>query len=185
MGIWGCRVVVVEHDAGTLEVLGRVLRAHGAEIVPVDHAGGALATIVGVIPDVLVMNVEMPALDAANVIRKLRSLSPERGGRIPAVTLSSAADSDRNAAWIAAGFQAHLTRPCDPEAIVAVLEELAGQPVERRAQALDRESWPTLRDRRSARRPDPPTVLQGTAGGNPTLLREMLSDPLTSRRQLG
>src|SRR6187397_1105713 len=100
-GIWGCRVVVVDHDAATLEILGRVLRAHGAEVVAVDHAGGALATIVGVIPDLLVMNVEMPALDAASVIRKLRSLSPERGGRIPAVTLSAAADSAQNAAWIA------------------------------------------------------------------------------------
>ena len=97
----------------------------------------------------------MPGLDGVSLIRKLRSLSPERGGRIPAATLSaSSPDEEELAGWRAAGFQAHIAKPFDPEAVVAVVEELAGHWVERRAVALDR---------RSGRRP-----ASGAASGGPT-----------------
>jgi CheY-like chemotaxis protein len=149
MGIWGRRVVVIDDDADTLEILGRLLRDQGADVVAVDHPGAALATILGVIPDVLLVDIAMPGLDGVSLIRKLRSLSPERGGRIPAATLSaSSPDEDQRAAWRAAGFQCHIGKPFDPPAVIAVVEELAGRTVERRAAVLDRREWPTPRERR-------------------------------------
>ena len=139
MGIWGRRVVVIDDDTDTLEILGRLLRDHGADVVAVDHPGAALATILGVMPDVLLVDIAMPGLDGVSLIRKLRSLSPERGGRIPAATLSaSSPDAEELAGWRAAGFQKHIGKPFDPAAVVAVVEELAGHWVERRAVALDR-----------------------------------------------
>lgn len=173
MGIWGCRVVVVDDDTETLDVLGQVLRAQGAEVVAVNHPGGALATIVGVIPDVLLVNTGMPGLDGVSLIRKLRSLSPERGGRIPAATLSaSPADEEQRAAWTAAGYQTHIAKPFEPAAVVATVDALAGLCVERRAQSLDREAWPTRRERRSERR-EPLQRLQGIAAGDERLHREL------------
>jgi len=172
MGIWGRRVVVIDDDADTLEIVGRMLLDQGADVVAVDHPGAALATILGVMPDVLLIDIAMPGLDGVSLIRKLRSLSPERGGRIPAATLSaSSPDEEEMARWRAAGFQKHIPKPFDPAAVVAVVEELAGQWVERRALALDRQSWPTTRERRRERREEPPESLRGFAGGDAQLVR--------------
>jgi CheY-like chemotaxis protein len=174
MGIWGRRVVVIDDDTDTLEILGRLLRDEGADVVPVDHPGAALATILGVMPDVLLVDIAMPGLDGVSLIRKLRSLSPERGGRIPAATLSaSSPDEAELARWRAAGFQRHIAKPFAPPAVVAVVEELAGRWVERRAVTLERREWPTPRERRSERRREPPEGVQGIAGGDARLLREM------------
>jgi len=186
MGIWGCRVVVIDDDTDTLEILTRVLRDHGADAVAVDHPGAALATITGVIPDVLLVDIAMPGLDGVSLIRKLRSLSPERGGRIPAATLSaSSPDSEQLGRWTAAGFQMHIGKPFDPDAVVDVVEQLCGYPVERRARALDRRAWPTLRDRRSERRAEPPPALHGVVGGRETVVREIAARALPNGRELG
>lgn len=175
MGIWGHRVVVVDDDIDTLEILSQLLRDHGADVVAVDQPGAALATILGVMPDVLLVDIAMPGLDGVSLMRKLRSLSPERGGRIPAATLSaSSPDEEERAGWRAAGFQKHIAKPFLPSRVVAVVEELAGQLVERRVTALDQREWPTQRERRGERRGEPPTGRLRIAGGNERLLRELV-----------
>jgi CheY-like chemotaxis protein len=182
MAMWGRRVVTVDDDPETLGPLAAVLRARGAEVVAVDRAGSALATILGVIPDVLLVDVAMPELDAFAMMRTLRSLSPERGGRIPAATLTAAPATEASrAAWKAAGFQVHVEKPFDAEAIVTVLADLAGQFVERRTSSLERQQWPTPRERRVERRVEPLT-LRGVAGGDFRLLRELA---LTDGGELG
>lgn len=182
MGIWGRRLVVIDDDTDTLEILSRLLRDHGAEVVAVDQPGAALATVLGVLPDVLLVNTAMPGLDGVSLIRKLRSLCPERGGQIPAATLSaSAMDARELAAWRAAGFQCHIAKPFASPVMMAVVEDLAGLWVERRVVSLARPDWPTTRERRSERRPEPITALQGT-GGYEHRLRELA---LLGSRQLG
>lgn len=172
MGIWGRRVVVVDDDTDTLDLLGAILREHGAEVIPVDQPGAALATILGVMPDVVLIDIAMPGLDGVSLIRKLRSLSPERGGRIPAATVSAAANTDDEIAlWQAAGFQKHVRKPFPPPDIVAVVEDLAGKWVERRAVARDRREWPTPRERRSERRTEPPTGMMTFPGDDSRVLR--------------
>jgi CheY-like chemotaxis protein len=173
MGIWGRRVVVIDDDVDTLEILSRVLRDHGADVVAVDHPGAALATILGVMPDVLLVDIAMPDLDGVSLMRKLRSLSPERGGRVPAATLSASSPNEEElAAWRAAGFQKHIAKPFAPHTVVAIVEELSGGWVERRRTTLERRQWPTPRERRSERRGEPPSALPGMARGNERLFQE-------------
>jgi CheY-like chemotaxis protein len=176
MGIWGRRVVAIDDDADSLQLLARILREKGAEVVPVDQPGGALNTILGVVPDLLLVDVAMPGLDGLTLIRKLRSLSPERGGRVPAATLTAfAATGEDLARWRAAGFQRHVAKPFEPAAILTVVDELAGFLVERRAASVDRRDWPTVRDRRTELRIEISTgsSLRGVAGGNEQILREL------------
>ena len=182
MGIWGRTVVAIDDDVDTLEILSVVLRDRGAEMVAVHQPGLALSTILGVMPDVLLVDVAMPALDGVSLMRKLRSLSPERGGRIPAVTVSAMlATGAAREEWAAAGFQRHVAKPFAPDEIVAVVEELAGRFVERRSASLDRKEWPTPRERRAERRVEAGT-LRGVAGGDYRLLRELM---LTGGGELG
>ena len=174
MGIWGRRVVVVDEDSESLDLLSRLLREQGADVVIVDQPGAALATVLGVMPDVLLVDIAMPGLDGASLIRKLRSLSPERGGRIPAATLSASSPYGAEpAGWGAVGFQKHIGKPFDPAAVVAVVEELAGQWVERRALALDRCEWPTPRERRREQRTEPPAPFLEAMTGLSGLFREL------------
>lgn len=175
MGIWGRRIVVIDDDTDTLEILGQLLRDHGADVVGVEQPGAALATIVGVMPDVLLVDIAMPGLDGVSLMRKLRSLCPERGGRIPAATLSAAANTETEIAlWRSAGFQKHIRKPFSPPDVVAVVEALAGHSVERRAVVLDRCEWPTPRERRSERRKEPPTAFLDAMAGLDRRLREEL-----------
>ena len=153
MGIWGARVLVVDGDQGTLEAPGRLLRACGADVITVPTAGAALATVIGVIPDVLVVDMTLPGLDGIGLLRAVRSLSPEKGGQVPAVIIG-APD------LVGEAFQGHLTTPIEPVDLAALVERLAGRAVERRRRTLDRRHWPrdVSRDRRAEVRDDLPAV---------------------------
>ncbi len=158
MGIWGSRVIAVDDDLDTLEVVRMVLRAAGASLVAVSAPGEALSTVIGVMPDVLLVDIAMPGEDGLTLLRKVRTLSPEKGGRIPAATLTAClATPERLAQWREAGFQRHIAKPFRPEDLVATVDALAGRVVERRNNTLVPAAWPTdvRRERRRERRDVP------------------------------
>ena len=151
MGIWGSRVVAVDDDPDTLDVVRVVLDAAGAQLVAVRAPGEALSTVIGVMPDVLLVDIAMPVEDGLSLLRKVRTLSPEKGGRIPAATLTACPPTpERLDAWRRAGFQRHIAKPFLPEDLLRTVDELAGRVVERRTNALVPATWPrdVRRDRR-------------------------------------
>ena len=167
VGIWGARVLVVDDDDEALAAAGRLLRARGADVITVPSTGAALATVIGVVPDMLVVDVTLPGQDGIGLIRVIRALSPEKGGQMPAVTLSRAPlEGERLQAWREAGLQGHFLKPFDAAELVAMAERLAGLPVERRRRALDRREWPrdVSRDRRAEVRGDVLSVSWPEAG---------------------
>lgn len=161
MGIWGARVLIVDDGEGILDAVGGQLGARGADVITVSTAGAALATVIGVTPDVLVVDVTAPGLDGVGLLRAVRALSPEKGGQIPAVAVvESAPESELVDAWREAGFQGQLMMPFEPAELVDMVERLAGRAVERRRSALDRRHWPrdVFRDRRAEVRGEWPTA---------------------------
>ncbi len=143
MGIWGARVVAVDDDLETLDRMRDLLGGAGAQLVAVHTPGEALSTIVGVMPDVLLVDVATAGEDGLTLVRKMRTLSPEKGGRIPAATVSAGpATAARIEAWRRAGFQRHLAKPFAAPSLLALVDELAGRVVERRTSLLDRTQWP-------------------------------------------
>jgi CheY-like chemotaxis protein len=78
-------------------------------------------------PDVIISDIGMAGENGYDLIRKIRSLEPEQGGRIPAIALTAyAAMSDRRRALLA-GFQTHLAKPINAEDLVAVVLSLTFQ----------------------------------------------------------
>jgi hypothetical protein len=155
MGLWGARVVAVDDDPAALEQFRAVLRLHGAELVAVNTPGAGLTTVLGVDPDVLLVDVAMEGEDGLALIRKVRTLSPEKGGRVPAaVVTAQRATAERIEEWRRAGFQRYLAKPFAPDELVALVDALAGRVVERRTNALERVAWPdhVRRERRRERR---------------------------------
>src|SRR5687768_8831880 len=124
MGIWGARVVAVDDDPDTLDLVHTILTDAGASVVALSEPGLAFTTILGFMPDVLLVDIAMPGEDGLTLMRKVRSLSPERGGRIPAATLTAAPPGEGQLAlWTAAGFQRHILKPFLPPALIATVNE--------------------------------------------------------------
>ena len=68
----------------------------------------------------------MPDHDGYSLIRRLRALPAERGGRLPAVALTAFAKGEDASRVLAAGFQVHLPKPVDPGHLAEVVARLAG-----------------------------------------------------------
>lgn len=121
------RILVVEDDSDTQELLKTVLQQHGAEVVTVESAASALKEIERAKPDVIISDIAMAGENGYDLIRKLRSLEPELGGHIPAIALTAYASvADRRRALLA-GFQTHLSKPIEPDDLLAVILSLTFQ----------------------------------------------------------
>jgi len=121
------RILVVEDDSDTQELLKTVLERHGAHVTAVSSSAGALAEIKHVKPDVIISDIAMAGENGYDLIRKIRSLGPEKGGHVPAIALTAyAGPSDRRRALLA-GFQTHLAKPVEPDELLAVILNLTFQ----------------------------------------------------------
>jgi CheY-like chemotaxis protein len=127
MRLWGRRVLAVDDDVDSLDVVGEVLRLAGAEVIGVGAAEYALPTVVFLMPDVLLVDVAMPGEDGVSLVRRLRALPADQGGLIPALALTAVPPTEAaREEWRHAGFQKHLAKPFDPAELVEVVADLAG-----------------------------------------------------------
>jgi CheY-like chemotaxis protein len=144
MRLWGTRVLIFDDDEELLREAAAALQREGGAAIQVASPHQALATIIGVTPDVMVVAVDRPALDAARLMRLVRTLTPEKGGRIPAMSLSAlpALTQDWRGQCDHTHFQGHLVRPLDVAAFTDTAADLCGRWVERRQHQCDRRQWP-------------------------------------------
>jgi signal transduction histidine kinase/ActR/RegA family two-component response regulator len=126
----GLQILVVDDEADALELLSTILQNNGAEVIAVASVKQALTIIETATdrsPDVLVSDIGMPDEDGYSLIRKLRQLEAQRGGKLPAIALTAYAASDDRRQALLAGFQMHLTKPVDAAELVAVVASLTGR----------------------------------------------------------
>jgi CheY-like chemotaxis protein len=123
----GARVLVVDDDADTRQLLKRVLESHGAAVRTAESAAEALELIAASPPDALVADVGMPDEDGYSLMRKIRRLPSSRGGTVPALALTAYARPEDRARALTAGFQQHVAKPVEPDELAAVVAELTGR----------------------------------------------------------
>jgi signal transduction histidine kinase/DNA-binding response OmpR family regulator len=121
----GVRVLVVEDEADSREVVALVLERSGAEVMVAAAAGQALGILESELPDVLVADIEMPGEDGYSLVKRVRALPSERGGQTPAVALTAHAAALDRARLLDAGFDRHVPKPVQPPELVAVVAALA------------------------------------------------------------
>ena len=110
----GVRVMVVDDDRDTRELIGATLGYYGADVTVAESAAEALALLPEVRPDVLLSDIGMSGEDGYTFISRVRTLAPERGGLVPAVAVTAYAAAGDRARAVSAGFQLHVSKPFDP-----------------------------------------------------------------------
>jgi signal transduction histidine kinase/ActR/RegA family two-component response regulator len=120
----GVRVLVVEADPEVQAALVVALELNGASVTATASAAEAVNHLAREHPDVLVTDIT-PSEDGFALIRQIRNLTPEHGGRIRAVALTGHAVTHEVDRVIGAGYQLHLVKPVDPSALVAAVAKLA------------------------------------------------------------
>jgi len=123
----GIRVLVVDDEADTRELLRTILTHCRAEVTLTATAREALEALERAPFDVLVSDIVMPEEDGYSLIRRIRALDAERGGRIPALALTAYARIEDRAEASAAGYQQHAAKPIEPAELAVAVATLAGR----------------------------------------------------------
>jgi PAS domain S-box-containing protein len=122
----GVRVLLVEDNPDTLDMLRFIFDESGAEVITATTVDEALDALERFKPDALVSDLAMPERDGYDLIREIRLREPERGGKIPAVAVTAYARAEDRVRVLAAGFQMHIAKPIDPDELIAVVASLTG-----------------------------------------------------------
>jgi signal transduction histidine kinase/ActR/RegA family two-component response regulator len=123
----GVRVLAVDDNSDTRDLVEVVLNRCGAEVRSSASAGEALDVLGEWRPDVLLSDIGMPHEDGYELIRRVRSLEASQGGRVPAAALTAYARDEDRGQTLAAGFQMHLVKPVNPAELIAAVASLARQ----------------------------------------------------------
>jgi PAS domain S-box-containing protein len=123
----GLKVLVVDDEADTRELIREVLKECQAEVILSRSAAEALEALEQHKPDILISDLGMPDEDGYSLITKIRALPAERGGHIPAAALTAYARAEDRMRVLRSGFQFHLPKPVDSAELVTVIASLAGR----------------------------------------------------------
>jgi signal transduction histidine kinase/CheY-like chemotaxis protein len=129
----GLRVLVLDQQAEGRDLLRTILQQRGATVEAVSSVEEALQSLEAWRPDVLVSDSLSPEHDSYALIGKVHSLDAERGGRIPAVALTSVARTDERLRDLLADVQRDVPKPVEPAVFTHEVARLAGRE-RRRAQ---------------------------------------------------
>ncbi|CAD5911892.1 Sensor histidine kinase GacS [Planktothrix tepida] len=121
----GLRVLVIDDESDSLEMVSFILEQQGMRVTTVSSAHEALQVFLHLPLDMIISDIGMPEMDGYSLLRQIRTLPPERGGNIPALALTSyAGEMNRNQA-LRAGFSDHIPKPVEPMTLIHKVAKLA------------------------------------------------------------
>jgi PAS domain S-box-containing protein len=116
----GLRVLVVDDEADTRDLLKQELEYCGANVKCVGTAKEALDLVKGNLTDILISDIGMPVVDGYDLIKQVRGLPPDRGGKIPAIALTAYTRTEDRLQSLRAGYDMHVPKPVELAELVAV-----------------------------------------------------------------
>jgi DNA-binding NarL/FixJ family response regulator len=116
------RLLVVDDEPNLLVAVGACLRGEGFDVVTARSAAEALARVAESAPDLIVSDVRMPGMDGYQLARRLRS-NP-RTALTPVVFLTAKDETSDRVEGFRAGVDAYLTKPFEPDELVAVIRSI-------------------------------------------------------------
>ena len=122
------RILVADDDADAVLSLSALLREEGYCVRGVHHGAEVLDAVFNFAPDVVLLDIGMPKMSGYDVARTLR----ERYGSARPVLIAitgRAGEADRQQAR-AAGFEHHVAKPYEPEALLNLIGRLSNSGTE-------------------------------------------------------
>jgi PAS domain S-box-containing protein len=116
----GLRILVVDDEADTRDLLRQGLEYCGATVEVVGSAAEAIESLKISIPDILISDIGMPGTDGYDFIRQVRKLSPQRGGKIAAIALTAYTRVEDRLQALRAGYDMHVPKPVELTELIAV-----------------------------------------------------------------
>jgi CheY-like chemotaxis protein/anti-sigma regulatory factor (Ser/Thr protein kinase) len=120
----GLKVLAVDDEPDTRELLKVGLEQCGAHVTVAGSAAEALEAIRTAVPDLLISDIGMPDKDGYELIRSVRELPAEVGGKLPAIALTAYARVEDRMQALRAGYQMHVPKPVELAELVAVAASL-------------------------------------------------------------
>ncbi|HVT79729.1 MAG TPA: ATP-binding protein [Phycisphaerae bacterium] len=120
-------ILVVDDEPDALKLMERLLADRGARVLAASSADQALGILQQHRPDVVVSDIGMPKMDGYELMREIRRLPAEAGGRVPAIALTAFARSEDRTRAMLAGYQMHLAKPIEAQELIATVASVGGR----------------------------------------------------------
>jgi len=121
----GLQVLLVDDEEDSREAMRRILQQNGMLVTTASSAREAFELVERLEPDILLSDIAMPGEDGLSLIRRVRLLPLERGGRVPAAAISAYAGVEDRRKALLAGFHYHIPKPVDAAHLLAVIAAMA------------------------------------------------------------
>jgi CheY-like chemotaxis protein len=118
----GFYAIVVDSDKERRTRVSGILRYCGALVSPVETPDAALAIMLLLKPDVVVVDFTRPDDGGLAFIRSVRALKPEEGGVVAAVAVGDGGANGQLAR--SRGYDAYLAKPLDPWELCRIVSNL-------------------------------------------------------------
>ncbi|HEX4341592.1 MAG TPA: ATP-binding protein [Polyangiaceae bacterium] len=115
------RVLVVDDEEDARELLVAILSRCGARVTTAASVGEAIAAFEAARFSVVLSDLGMPDEDGYSLIKKLRALPLDQGGRTPVIALTAYARAEDRMRVLRAGFNTHVSKPLEPSELLAVI----------------------------------------------------------------
>lgn len=123
----GLRVLVVDGDADSRELLMILLEDHGIEAIAATCVRESLEIMQNDRPDLLISEITLPGEDGYSLVNKVKAIEIEYQTRIPAIALTVFSEESARAQALAAGFCQHLAKPFNIDTLMALVTHVTGQ----------------------------------------------------------
>lgn len=120
----GVAILIVEDDPDTRRVACVALETWGGIVMEVATANQALKMLETVIPAIVLTDLGLPEFDGTWLLRQIRRLPPDKGGRVPVVAFSAYFQPRERELIRAAGFQDLISKPIDPYELCSVISNM-------------------------------------------------------------
>jgi PAS domain S-box-containing protein len=125
----GIKILLVDDDADTRGFQSFVLEQSGATVMAVASGSEALQTLAQWLPDLLISDVGMPEMDGYELMQLIRSGASgsnilAKAAAVKAIALTAYAGEVDQQKALQVGFQAHVTKPVEPDVLVKAIVDL-------------------------------------------------------------
>jgi two-component system CheB/CheR fusion protein len=124
----GTKILVVDDEEDARDALVTLLERYGATVRPAASVSEAMLALTADLPDILISDLGMPGEDGYELMRRVRLLPENEGGRLPSMAVSAYTTDEHRKKVLKTGFQKHLEKPVAPYELVTEVARLVGRP---------------------------------------------------------